>query len=626
MNLQEKAETLNISTHTLRNWNKRRESAEKASTTLVSRANKLNSSRHILPVELLQFKENKESLQNILDVLLLQPLNLEGKILLFSLHFLVLKGLLQLRSNSTTQWNLLGLIRESSCAPVMQRELKMRLSRLPQDEKHRSLNMPRDFFSYQNQNLQRETDLPGLIYQTLRNEGTKSRKGAWFTPASIIDSMIAPYVKQTNGLYDPCCGSGLFLCRFAEKKGNPDCVRGMDSDPTSVFLSRINLFSRFPQWENFNNIREGNSLKVSTWQLNSDDLVATNPPWGAHLSAEEKKEMLQTYPEISSSESASLFLLRSTHEMHPGGVATFLLPESLFYVKTHKDIRTWILHKAPPLKIMARGALFKGVLTAVVSCDFRKEGKQRKATVFTTRKEKIKGSETLYKKETQPLNRFVQNPDKIINFHCSLEAQELIKKIRNSEVKQLPKGCLWLLGVVTGDNKRFICESREEGTRPLLTGKDLYPFGHHPVCHYLKIDDGPLQQNRPLEEYARPKLAYRFIGYKPVFSIDRKGFITLNSANGFVPPRVEDLEEFAFWYNSSLFRFLWFNQYRSVKMLRRHLEELPLPLWDKHELKEVSNLAKRAEKRQDVQSLMDEMIFRHFKLTKEEISIVFNQS
>ncbi|WP_298007832.1 N-6 DNA methylase [Oceanispirochaeta sp.] len=620
MTLREKADNLNISPHTLRNWQKRKEASDTASRNLVSRANKLNSFRLTLAVELLHKKENKGALQDIRDILLSQPLQMEGRILLFALYYLNSKKLLSFPTKPSSRDCLAMRINQAVCAPVMQKELTMRLNQLSENEQRSPLSLPESFSRCFHKNLLKETDLPGLIYQSIQNEGARSRRGAWFTPVNIIDSMINPYKNRKKGLFDPCCGSGLFLCRFAEMKGSADCVRGMDMDPLSVFLTRLNLFTRFPLWTAFQNIQEGDSLKVSSWFLGAHDLVATNPPWGAHMGEADKKEMLFRYPEIQSGESASLFLRRCSDELPPGGTASFLLPESLFYVEIHKDIRTWLLEKAPPVKITDRGKLFKGVYSAVVSCDFSKDSSHRKVRVISAGVE-TKGREG----EKQLLSRYKKNTLKIINFQSSREAQALIHKIKNGRTRSLPEDCLWLLGVVTGDNARFISETPQGGAIPLLTGKELAPFGHKPVCRYLKTDDGPYQQNRPLEEYGRPKLAYRFIGYKPVFSLDREGLITLNSANGLIPPREEDLEELAFWYNSSLFRFLWFNQYRSVKMLRHHLEQLPLPQWKKIEIEGVRKLVKEAENRQDVQSLMDEMIFRHFKLTNEEIKIVFSQ-
>jgi hypothetical protein len=176
--------------------------------------------------------------------------------------------------------------------------------------------------------------------------------------------------------------------------------------------------------------------------------------------------------------------------------------------------------------------------------------------------------------------------------------------------------------VVTGDNDRFVYPTEREGSLPLLTGKELRPFAADPVRRYLTGDIPALQQSRKPEEYGEPKLVYRFIGHRPVFSLDREGLVTLNSANSLIPPGKEDLGEMVLWYNSALFRFLWFKRYRSVKMLRHQLESLPLPHWNEREKQEISALVKEGEKRQDMPPEGDRLIFRHFNLSEKEICLV----
>lgn len=616
MTLREQAERLNISVHTLKNWQNRSESEELGVENLVSRANKLSSPKQILPRELLRIPGNAPLLREITEHLESLDLSLEGKLLYFIIGFLHFKGILKYSGTQEpdapeNSLPLNKILQKSAGPPLLTEELQMRLSRLGGEEG--DIPLPPLHSSFLKKNLHKEYDLPGLIYQSLRAEGGRSREGAWFTPSSVIDSMLKPYIKKRESLFDPCCGSGLFLCRFAELRGSAEGVTGMDLDPMAVFITRINLFIRFPSLKSFRIITEADSLNIESWNLRENCLVATNPPWGAHLPASVKKRLRQRYPEISSGETASLFIRRCVEELPSGGAASFLLPESLCYVKTHKDIRTYLLKEAPPVKITPRGKLFHSVYSAVFSCDILKNGTQRQIRVNRDTPHKLK--------------RYKENPDSIFNVHCSEKEAALIEKIRKHKGVSLPSQSLWLLGVVTGDNRRFIAGSPEKSSLPLLTGKEIKPFQiDEPRC-WLRTERGQLQQSRKLEDYARAKLIYRFIGYTPYFAIDREGLVTLNSANSLVlPPPTEsvgtsgsvELEELVFWYNSSLFRFLWFKQFRSVKMLRRHLENIPLPLWDFHEKSRIKALVIKAEKGQDVSSFMDDMIFDHYKLSEEE--------
>jgi N-6 DNA Methylase/TaqI-like C-terminal specificity domain len=614
MTLREQAEKLNISMHTLKNWQNRRESEEQGSENLVSRANKLNSPRQILPKELLQKSSNATHLKSMADLLDSLDLSLEGRLLYFIIHFLSFKGILN-HSEPSSSNSIETILKNSDTAELIAQELKLRMNKLNKNESTTDLPPFSDLAKLFKKSLNKEYDLPGLIYQSLREEGGRSRQGAWFTPRPVIDSMLRPYIRSKKSIFDPCCGSGLFLCRFAELKGGIQGISGMDLDPMAVFITRINLFLRFPAMKDLNVISQSNSLKAPSWNLSPHCLVATNPPWGAHLQQSEKEEMKKRYPEIHSGETASLFLRRCVEELPDGGAASFLLPDSLCYVQAHKDIRRYLLKNAPPVRINQRGRLFHSVYSEVFSCDILKGGKQRKVRISHY--------------ESHKLKRYKNNPDQIFNIHCSNQEDSLISKIKHSSIRSLPEGCSWLLGVVTGDNERFVTETPVKGCPPLLTGKEMKPFKADPPRCWLRVDKGPLQQSRKLEEYSQAKLIYRFIGYRVLFSIDREGLITLNSANSLVLPHSDSatstgLEELAFWYNSSLFKFLWLKQYRSVKMLRRHLEELPIPLWNFDEKSQIKTLVQNAEKGQDISSFMDEMIFKYFKLTEEERNIVLS--
>ena len=603
MTLQEKADHLNVSPHTLRNWKRRDESVRSGSGDLTSRANKLNSRRRILPKELLKDQNNIPLLTSLTERLKESGLSIPGALLFFVLEYLKVKGLAGENPEKGGP-SLEDRVQNITADPALKSVLSDFLATLDQNDK--TLLLPDKLFEKPELPLTGEYDLPGLVYQSLRQEGSRSRTGSWFTPLPVVDALLDQHQKKHQQLFDPCCGSGLFLCRFAELKGSTECVRGRDTDPLAVFLARINLYVLFPVEASLRAVRQGDSLNNKSWDLTPRTLIATNPPWGAHLKSIEKKSLAEAFPGINSGESASYFMAKAVREMPEGGMAAFLIPQALFYVKAHRDIRDILLRDAPPVEIREWGRLFKGVYSEVLSCHFIKEGKHRRVKV-------------LPRKESLPLKRFCREEDRIINIHCSNEDQALIDRVEKGRTRSFPENCLWLLGVVTGDNNRFIQKSKEADNLPLLTGKELKPFAADPVNCYLRNDFSALQQSRKPDEYGLPKIIYRFIGHRPVFSLDLAGMITLNSANCIVAPEKRDLEEMVFWYNSALFRFLWYKKYRSVKMLRHQLFSLPLPLWSEQERKELPALVKEGEKRQDMPPEGDRLIFRHFNLGEKEI-------
>jgi hypothetical protein len=87
-----------------------------------------------------------------------------------------------------------------------------------------------------------------------------------------------------------------------------------------------------------------------------------------------------------------------------------------------------------------------------------------------------------------------------------------------------------------------------------------------------------VQQAAPRPTYARPKVVYRFVHAHPLAAVDRLGRLTLNSANAFaLDDDTLELDFVAAWLNSSCVRWLHRARHAMPRVLRSHLEALPLP-------------------------------------------------
>ena len=112
----------------------------------------------------------------------------------------------------------------------------------------------------------------------------------------------------------------------------------------------------------------------------------------------------------------------------------------------------------------------------------------------------------------------------------------LLEKISAVPHRTLKGNALWALGIVTGDNRRFLADAPEPGAEPILCGSDIHPFAIGRPRRFLRLGIGKFQQAAPLSFYRTPgKLVYRFISDRPVFALDREGILTLNSANLLLP-------------------------------------------------------------------------------------------
>ncbi len=624
MSIRDTAEKLHISPHTLKNWIKRENLDPRDIETLSNRgklnrmANKKLSTRRNIPFEMVRYRRNIGSLYRRVSILDEYPGKIEEKLFLFVIRYLLEKGFIHLVRNPDKPVSIKESLSGAGTYPVLRNELSSYLKYAGISEETQ-LSPALLHTGYLTKSLMKEPDLPGIIYQALRQEGQRIQAGAYYTPGPVIRELLKSVNYQDAAeIMDPCCGSGLFLCEFASRTGRPESVKGIDRDRTAVFLARINLFCRYPQLLSLSGISHGDALNMQSWNLSSGTVIATNPPWGAHFSRAEKKHLNQRFPQITSGESFSYFILKAIQELPEKGRAAFLLPESILYVKSHRDIRKRILEDAPPKSITHYGPLFRGVYTGVIQITLRK-GSQKTKSLVT-----LKGIKETPLRENQALKAFKNNNFNIMNIHCLNRDREILSKIYSARVRK-PEVCRWLLGTVTGDNSRFLSESPEAGTIPVLTGKEIQPFIIKEPRLFLRTDRGSWQQFRDPREYKDSKIVYTFIGNRPSFAVERTGLMTLNSANCLIPADPDLLEPLVGWYNSELFRFIWWKEFRSLKLLRGHLEILPVPLWEKPLTGRITSLVKEGEKGEDIKLRLNQIFFDFFDFTPKEREYVCSE-
>jgi hypothetical protein len=131
---------------------------------------------------------------------------------------------------------------------------------------------------------------------------------------------------------------------------------------------------------------------------------------------------------------------------------------------------------------------------------------------------------------------------------------------------------------VTGNNDKHLLRFSTATSEPIYRGKDIAPFS--PLSPSLHIEFNPsiYQQVAPVELYRHRKIIYRFIADRLVCAIDTEGRLLLNSANLFIPASDYPWETIVVLFNSGLYAFLYKKLFNSKKVLRSHIESLPLPV------------------------------------------------
>ena len=153
-----------------------------------------------------------------------------------------------------------------------------------------------------------------------------------------------------------------------------------------------------------------------------------------------------------------------------------------------------------------------------------------------------------------------------------------ISKIKSAAF--LKGNAIFALGIVTGNNREYISASKYAGYELVLKGSDIQKYKIVPSENYIRFTPKSFQQVAPIEIYrAKEKLLYRFVCDVPVFAYDDKQTLSLNSCN-IVIPKIEGL---AMKYvlailNSSVAAFFISKKFNSVKLLRSHIEQIPIPV------------------------------------------------
>ncbi len=109
--------------------------------------------------------------------------------------------------------------------------------------------------------------------------------GEFFTPQEVSELLAEIAVdgkKEVNKVYDPACGSGSLLLKFAKVLGKENVRQGFygqEINLTTYNLCRINMFLHDINYNHFN-IGHGNTLTEPThWDEEPFDAIVSNPPY-----------------------------------------------------------------------------------------------------------------------------------------------------------------------------------------------------------------------------------------------------------------------------------------------------------------------------------------------------------
>ena len=178
-------------------------------------------------------------------------------------------------------------------------------------------------------------DVLGRVYEYFLGEfaGSEGKRGGeFYTPSSVVRTMVEMLEPYTGRIYDPCCGSGgMFVQsqKFVEEHGDDAgrniSIYGQESNYTTWRLCRMNLAVRGIDAEiRWNN--QGTFLKNELADLRADFILA-NPPfnisdWGQPRLLEDVRWKFGTPPKGNANYG---WLQHILHHLAPNGTAGVVL-------------------------------------------------------------------------------------------------------------------------------------------------------------------------------------------------------------------------------------------------------------------------------------------------------------
>lgn len=434
------------------------------------------------------------------------------------------------------------------------------------------LNANPSFFKYK-YIYEKNEDILGLLFLSLSNLSNRKARGAYFTPTKVVEKIISNLDLKNEKIIDPCCGSGNFLLQLPDVV-TLDNIYGNDIDKTSIELTRINMYLKYEP-KNLDVLYE--NFTTSDFLKNNTDIkyqyIIGNPPWGYEFSKEELADLKKIFvsADTKNVESYDVFVEKSLSCLEDDGRLFFVLPEAILNVKTHKTIRQIILDNTSIEYLEYLGNMFDKVQCPSVILKLQKS---KKAFSSTGMRVKTKDSEFV-------INTHRKVSSETFNFNMSDEEYDLYKKIMDKENKVfLKNNGVFALGIVTGNNKDYISSIKTEKNEPILKGSDITKYKIKKVENYIDFEPDKFQQVAPVEFYrAKEKLFYKFISNKLIFAYDNNQKLSLNSCNILIPTFEKlNIKYIMAILNSSVAQFIFQKQFNSIKVLRSHIESIPIPV------------------------------------------------
>ncbi len=229
--------------------------------------------------------------------------------------------------------------------------------------------------------------------------------GEFFTPqevSELLAEITTVGKKEVNKVYDPACGSGSLLLKFAKVLGKEKVRQGFfgqEINLTTYNLCRINMFLHDINYEKFD-IEHGDTLTdPKHWDDEPFDAIVSNPPYSIHWEGD-SNPLLINDPRFSpagvlapKSKADLAFVMHMLSWLSTSGTAAIVeFPGVLYRGGAEQKIRKYLVdNNYIDTVIQLPPDLFFGVTIATCIIVLKKSKKDNKVLFIDASAEFVRG-------------------------------------------------------------------------------------------------------------------------------------------------------------------------------------------------------------------------------------------
>ena len=429
-------------------------------------------------------------------------------------------------------------------------------------------------------------------------------------------------------------------------------------------LKEQNKISALKKLEEF---KRSNTKPFFLWKLNfadvfedngGFDVVIANPPYisyglrgGQKITTQEKETLRKTFPNSAEYKISmyALFMDKAVQLARDnGGVQTFIVPDSFLLGRYFSKIRSFILenNKIQNILLLPYSVFDATVGFSVVYC-FQKifsNPEHLIASKFAENNEQVANGS--YKQFIYPQSYFEHTKYNRFRLYFDQSTKDIVSKLEkgSGELGSIVK---FSSGLIGKNGQEKIINQRQESTKwkpGIISGGEIKKYSIKTTGHFLLYDKNQIKSGYESVDYFSEKLFMRQTGDSLICALDSSGLFALNNIHiGNLINKTTSLKFIIALINSGLLN--WYYKAISLETGRvmaqtdiETIESLPIREATEQQQKAFVDLVERilkiteagdylehTEKQakvRDIERQIDELVYKLYDLTEEEIKIV----